>query len=66
MMFKEKYLANRSNNELMNVINQMEAYTYGGPRKGNLEKKLPTVETTYMDMNMTKYNSFIKRLTKEF
>ena len=60
--FRAIYMANKSEEAKLAIINRMESLVYGGPKKGNLDTKLPTAGETYNKMSPSQYNALIAKM----
>ena len=60
--FRAIYMANKSEDAKLAIINRMESLVYGGPKKGNLDTKIGTAQDTYEKMSPSQYNAMIAKM----
>ena len=60
--FEEKYMAGKTDEVKLGIINRIEAVVYGELKKGNFEIKYKTVEETYNLMTKSQYNALMAKM----
>ena len=60
--FRALYMANKSEDAKLAIINRMESLVYGGPKKGNLDYKISTAEDTFNRLTPSQYNAMLAKM----